>query len=651
VASRANDGGVYLRSVADTLNDLAENVDLELNPAQPILTASTSADGKEVLATCTANPYDGQNNFLVATTGNAKFFSIDVKPGDVIRYYVNADQESAERGVVQRTAIQLKVRRLDTKDPENALVIDNALNAPVDIPQRIEIWRYSDKRMDAIRFALNRYLVRRLPPAGWEPAPDVAALQQIVERANQWVRSQPPADKGWKVGPMIAELPNELRSAKGVAEAISPENLRQGNFADWEGRLLAQAVWCRDIAQWARGSATSDADVAAALFDWAVRNVQLDRPGREVTIHHPWQALMYGHGSAAHRAWVFVELCRQQQIDAVVMRPAGVDPATAPLLVGVLAKDDVLLFDPKLGLPLRGKTEAPATLAELTADDSLLRELDVPGQPAYPLSAEQLKQLDAFIVASPLQLARRSELIQNGLEGEQLVRLAANPKALAERLKKHAEIKSAKLWPQPFQGLADEWKMPQVEADPEHNIPAQPYRQMAVAEFAPFAEMPLLWKARLLHFQGNKDVRASERGDPLAEARPGHQQAVKMYIDPSIRPSNAKLAKEADDKRAVGAAGKADASYWLGLLSYDRGNYEVALNWLGDRTLDVAANGRWADGARYNLARTQEALGNYAEAAKLLESDPADAPQRYGNLLRARRLAAKAAETKTAATP
>ena len=47
-------------------------------------------------------------------------------------------------------------------------------------------------------------------------------------------------------------------------------------------------------------------------------------------IHHPWQALVYGHGTAAHRAWVFVELCRQQEIDAVLIRPAdGNGPAAA----------------------------------------------------------------------------------------------------------------------------------------------------------------------------------------------------------------------------------------------------------------------------------------------------------------------------------
>jgi hypothetical protein len=639
-------GGAYLRSVSDTLNDLAGNVDLELQPAQPILTASSSADGKEVRATCTENPNspDGINNYLVAVDGNANFRSIDVKPGDVVRYYVNLDPESAERGMEQRTALELRVRRLDPLNAENALIIEGGLDAPATIPQRIEIWRFSDKRMDAIRTALNRYVVLRRPPAGWEPAPDVGALQQIVERANQWVRGQPPAERKWQPDPMIAELPSEVRLAKGVAEAIAPENLRDGNFADWEGRLLAQAAWCRDVAQWARGSATSDAEIAAALFDWSVRNVQLDRGNNALTIHHPWQALAYGHGTPEHRAWVFAELCRQQQIDVVLLRPAGVDPSKAPLLIGVLIDDSLQLFDPKLGLPLPGKTDAPATLAELAEDDSLVRQLDVKGEYEYPATAAQLKQVEAFVVASPLQLSRRSELLEDALEGENFVKLAVDTKPLVERLKEYPQVKSVALWPQPLQALADQWSMPQIEDDPTSQ-----HRRRAADEFAPFAERPILWKARLLHFQGNKEVRAEERNDPLAEARQGHGDAAKLYLDPSVRPSNKTLAKLEPAKQRVYSAAKAAASYWLGLLSYDRGNYENALYWFDDRTLDVAADGRWADGARYNVARTHEALGNFEEAAKVLASDPKDAPQRHGNLLRSRRLQEQAAAAKTAA--
>ncbi len=84
------------------------------------------------------------------------------------------------------------------------------------------------------------------------------------------------------------------------------------------------------------------------------------------------------------------------------------------------------------------------------------------------------------------------------------------------------------------------------------------------------------------------------------------------------------------------------------MLSYDRGNFDVSLNWFGDRTLDVASPGRWSDGARYNLARTHEALGHFEEAAKLLEADPKEAPQRQGNLVRAGWLKERAAATQSA---
>jgi tetratricopeptide (TPR) repeat protein len=162
-----------------------------------------------------------------------------------------------------------------------------------------------------------------------------------------------------------------------------------------------------------------------------------------------------------------------------------------------------------------------------------------------------------------------------------------------------------------------------------------------VAEFAPFAERPLLWKSRVLHFQGHKDIRVAERGDALAMPREGHDDALRLYQSPTVRPSDDNLAKEEPAKQEVYRLAKADASYWLGLLSYDRGNYGVAASWHGDRTLDRDPKGKWANGARYNLARAYEADGKLDEAIKLLESDPEGAPQQHGNLVRAKRLKAK----------
>jgi tetratricopeptide (TPR) repeat protein len=654
------DGGAFLRSVAETLNNLGGNVDLELQPAQPILTASSSKDGKEILATVSENPanLDGQYNYLLANSGNANFYSAGVEPGDIVRYYVNVDEESAERGIDQKAAaLELRVRRLDSRDPENALIIETPLNGPSPVPARVEIWRYSDKRMDAIRSTLNRYRDRRLPAVGWEPAPDLGALQQIVERANQWFRSRPPAGKDWKREPLLVPvldgipkapsglqgdaLENYQRSVANLEKQISSDELRDGVFADWEGRLLAESVWARDVSQWARGTAATDDKIAAALFDWTVRNVQLDptpspfvsrdakAPAEPAdTIHRPWQALVYGHGSAAHRAWVFVELLRQQNIAAALIRPIDADPAKSPLLVGVFIGDDVQLYDPQLGLPLRNKEGGVATLAEVAADDSLLRQFDVDGEYAYGATAEQIAGVEALVVASPLQLSRRGAELEGSLEGENFVKLSADVQALVDRLAKLPQVKQTNLWMQPFQAYVDEQTI-----GPESRV-------LAVDEFAPLAERPLLWQGRVLHLQGNKGVRADERNDPLAEARDGHQQALVLYQDKNVRLSNRELNKLEPAKRPIYSASKAVAGYWLGLLSYDRGNYDVALGWLEDRTLDQNRSSRWANGARYNLARTQEALGDKEAAIKTLQSDPKDAPQRHGNLLRAKQIAA-----------
>jgi hypothetical protein len=634
-ATRGGDADAYVRSVAATLNDLAANVDLELLPAQPILTAANSNDGNEVRAVCIENPRfpDGVFNYLLLTDQNVDLTRLDIQSGDEVRYYANFDEESAERGIEQRKVIGLEVLRLDPANPQTGIIIKGGLTGPMTVPQRIEIWRRSQSRVDAIKSAFNQYVINRQPPMGWEPAPDKLAIQQVVERANQWLRNTPAPQEPWKSDPRITDLPAELREAKGVAPLLTVEQLRDGLFGDAEGRLLAEAAWCRDVSAWARRPAAgqSEAEAATELFDWTVRNIQLDRAEAPATVQFLWQALAYGHGTAAHRAWALAELCRHQRLDAVILQPkAATDGTTAPLLVGVLVGDDVLVFDPQLGLPLPGPDGGVATLAQLAADDGLLRKLDVPGGAAYPLSAEQLKQVRASIVASPLQLSQRSARLEGALKGDEFIQLSVDAGPIAERLAKQPQIAEAALWDRPFKAIADAYTLPiQV-------------RRQAAEEFQPFAQRPLLWQARLLHFQGTKDVRSAERDDPLAEPRDGHREALRLYQQPSVRPSDAKIAKAAEDKRAAYAAAKADASLWLGLLSYDLGNYNIAaVDWLEPLSRSQVPDGRWADAVQYNLARTQEALGRSGEAIKLLEATDARSPQRHGNLLRATRLASE----------
>ena len=73
--------------------------------------------------------------------------------------------------------------------------------------------------------------------AAW-PEPEM--LRQIVDRLNQWIRTQPPpAD--WKLDPMLAALPKPL------ADLPQVKDLGRMEFSRFDGYALQEAVWLRDV--------------------------------------------------------------------------------------------------------------------------------------------------------------------------------------------------------------------------------------------------------------------------------------------------------------------------------------------------------------------------------------------------------------------
>ena len=114
--------------------------------------------------------------------------------------------------------------------------------------------------------------------------PEPEMLRQIVERLNQWVRSQsPPAD--WKPDPMLASLP------KSVADLPALKALRRTEFSRFDGYALQEAVWLRDITRWGQGEAAESLERAKSLFDWTVRNIQLEASSPRQIPQFPWETL------------------------------------------------------------------------------------------------------------------------------------------------------------------------------------------------------------------------------------------------------------------------------------------------------------------------------------------------------------------------
>ncbi|MCC7474709.1 MAG: hypothetical protein IT425_04895 [Pirellulales bacterium] len=639
---QADREAALLKAATKQLADLPAAVDTELRPPVVVLDSRKTATTGDVFAVCVGNPaiLNAPINIVFVPAGNGRFRGLGARPGDVLRYYVRedptVDEDSRMMGLSRMLPVDLKIAEVFD---DNTLILEQPQFQPTLLPAKVEVFRNVDTRLADINEKLVLYDTRRLPPVGWEPAPDETVLNQVLAWLNQWIR-QTTAPAGWKPDPLLDTLPAELRNDPLLKPFISAEALAARVFLPHEARRMQEVAWLRDIAQWATGNAVDEVGRATALFDWVVRNIQLE-PEDQAAPHRPWQSLVYGRGTAAERVWVFASLARLQGLDVVAVEIPSASSAEASAagtkpskwLAAIVSNGQLYLFDPTLGLPIAGpKGEGVATLEQIARDNSLLRALDLPDNP-YPATAELAKQASAFVVADAFDLSMRASMLEANLPAEDHVPLAVAASELASRVKSANGVTSVGLWELPFRTLRDQLLLGNVQ------------RHREAIAFEPFAVRPFLWKARTRHFQGRPADRQAVGDEPESD----HQEALDLYMHRSVRPKDSDIAKiTSPDRRRVDSTAKLHATYWLGLLSFDEGKPAVAANWLSRPEL-AAKGSPWLHGARYNLARALEAEGKLDEAIAILEKD--ESPQRHGNQLRAAQLKSRRPAEKTKGNP
>lgn len=523
------------------------------------------------------------------------------------------------------------------------------------------------------------------------------AAGQASYHFNRWLRDQT-ADPRWMIDrQMINTLPNAItRVANGGI--LSDGALAKLEFDARDVRQLEQTRWLRGTAELLErtvpdrklpgplrsmdlsANATRDLALGYAAFDWTIRNIQLDElldypksaaagpstapsragaqanwpppmravPGPGYT-QTPWHVLLYGHGDAYQRARVFILLLRQLRVDAVML---GIDTRVGrarPWLPAVDVGGELYLFDPALGLPIAGPRGAGiATLSQVLEDPDILSSLSIGTNYTYPVSREDLDQVVAMIDASPQALSQRMALVEQRLGPKEQMVLTVSPSELADQLRPREGITDVRLWGVPIETeMYDQAYSRLLAEDPE--VQREEFQAHGI-----FQQLTPLVRGRRSYLLGQFDDTKDEEGavsylrrarvtdDALEKIDSSRRVQREMGLKQPRGMSDRDWRGRLEQLRDLQVHSKQHASYWIGLVHQQQGNYQIAINWFKTRSLEKSPDGPWVDGARYNLARCHEALGDTDKALKLYRID--DSPQRHGNLLRALRLEKPAAK-------
>jgi hypothetical protein len=510
------------------------------------------------------------------------------------------------------------------------------------------------------------------------------AVDRVMFHLNNWI-----IDVGliqeFEPDGMVNSLPQHLKDSESV------KRLGQIRFDDADFFYLQQCLWARQIGLWAAASEPgplTTATIAQAqeaieaqeqreqlatavkLFDWTIRNVQLDPllpapsdivagPGGQESVAasqrgiagpgytaYPWQVMLMGHGDAWQRASVFLVLVRQAGIPAVMLAAEDAGPAAKhqPLLPAVLIGGKLYLFDTALGLPLPGPGgKGIATLDDLLDKPDVLRSLDIDeaGETLrYPIGGDQLAALVALIYAEPQALSRRMRVSERRLSGHRKAVLTTSPEKLAGQLTNCRGIKLIRLWRVPFETVEYQNKRPEAaRKDPQRAA-------QLLYETQVFGSMTPTCTGRYTHLHGRFD----QEGDA-----PG---AVKWYLDARApdedidRLEYSQIAREriglvqgdeeTDEqfKQRVSALAKflrqvkREVTLWLAQVQYETRAFGAAENWL--TKIEIPADDPGYAHVQYNLARAYEAFDKIDEARRIYLLD--ESPQKLGNRLRANML-------------
>jgi hypothetical protein len=282
-----------------------------------------------------------------------------------------------------------------------------------------------------------------------------SALQQINGELSEKQATRPPALTNEQKDRLRENLSLDKEEMSEIESSHFTRLDNQHLFGCFLMRDAANALAVKGVRGQAGGQAVREKplDQAVRAFAWVMREVRLLPDDGEAS--PPCFVIRRGWGTALERALIFLALLEQLG-DADAPQPEllgfllQVPDAKGEMRLwacGVVVGDkDVYLFDPYLGLPLPGPNgDGVATLAQAREKAEILAQLNIDDKLRYPVTQEQVRAAQAWLVCPLSALSPRMRYLQEKLLAPAVrVRVASDAAKDAERIKAASEAGATK---------------------------------------------------------------------------------------------------------------------------------------------------------------------------------------------------------------
>ncbi len=508
------------------------------------------------------------------------------------------------------------------------------------------------------------------------------ASKEVQLELNTWIQTVDRGSVNYSASNLLRDLPPSMLDVVGCGTPIELQ------FSTWDVDYLYGSRMMNKLSKWIVESPLRDLVVSAALerqqqgldseaalrlehacklFDWTVRNVGLeptassveemttdpdfsDDPENPVSDdgigygYLPWETLLFSFGDYIERGRVFTALARQRGIETAWVSVQQDGQPGKIWAIGVVIGDSLLLFEPKMGLPIFDPDTGDfATLDQARSNERILRRLKLPGQFEYALDSGELTSVELLIDVPPTAASARMKMLQNALLSDERMVLFQDLDAIQANLQRVSPEDSVRLWQLPL--------MAQVQAFSVRNRlrSITPYTLGYLAKHGVWLLQNPAAQGRLLHLNGEFESTLDEKGAlrHYMDTRVAEQIIADLDTDPEVQ-QQLGVARELGEPiesyqmrvqqmQYILRKSKIDASFLLALLHFDRGNFAESKSFFerGLRAEGQMSN-EWLPLAHYGLARIYEAERSLEEAAEELAFEPS--PQEAGNRMRLRYL-------------